>query len=288
MSIAQRVFHGSFGRVALLDMDHTLVTHSHHECHVLVKAAGADTFFNVNGRRVPLTDRHAVLVNAWQPHFYDHQAGAGPTQILALYIEPAWLAEIQHSLALSAHPGFFTQSGIELNSKNRRLADYLIAEAYSPDLVPRERIESLLFDFLIELIEDHSEWRQLRRLGARSRLGFQDTRIRRACDYLRNHVDDPDCLANAARAANLSRAHFFTLFRRDTGMSPMLMLNDTRMRRAFTWLETQRAGTLGQLAEDLGFSEQGHFTRFFQQHIGAAPSQYRRVIDSYAGQTPPL
>ena len=35
-------------------------------------------------------------------------------------------------------------------------------------------------------------------------------------------------------------------------------------------------------------SEQGHFTRFFQQHIGAAPSQYRRVIDSYAGQTPPL
>ncbi len=165
MSIAQRVFHGSFGRVALLDMDRTLVTHSHHECHVLVKAAGADTFFNVNGRRVPLTDRHAVLVNAWQPHFYDHQAGAGPTQILALYIEPAWLAEIQHSLALSAHPGFFSQAGIELNSKNRRLADYLIAEAYSPDLVPRERIESLLFDFLIELIEDHSEWRQLRRLG---------------------------------------------------------------------------------------------------------------------------
>lgn len=225
-----------------------------------------------------------MLVNAWQPHFYDHQSGAGPTQILALYIEPSWLAEIQHSLALSAHPGFFTQSGIDLNSKNRRLADLLIAEAYSPELVPRERIESLLFDFLIELIEDHSEWRQLRRLGAGSRLGFQDTRIRRACDYLRTHFNDPECLTNAARAANLSRAHFFTLFRRDTGMSPMLMLNDTRMRRAFDWLETERNGTLGQLAEDLGFSEQGHFTRFFQQHIGAAPSQYRRVIDTYAAR----
>src|SRR5690606_26933352 len=72
MSTAQRVFHGKFGRVALLDMDQALVTHSHHECHVLVKAAGADTFFNVNGHQVPLTDRSAVLVNAWQPHFYDY------------------------------------------------------------------------------------------------------------------------------------------------------------------------------------------------------------------------
>lgn len=36
MSTAQRVFHGEFGRVALLDMDQPLVTHSHHQCNVLV------------------------------------------------------------------------------------------------------------------------------------------------------------------------------------------------------------------------------------------------------------
>ncbi len=169
MSTAQRVFHGKFGRVALLDMDRPLVTHSHHECHVLVKASGADTFFNVNGRQVPLTDRCAVLVNAWQPHYYDFQPGAEQTQILALYIEPAWLAEAQQSLALSAHPGFFSQPCIELNSKNRAMADQLIAEACSVGLVPRERIEFLLFDFLIELIEDYSQWKQLRRLGAQVR-----------------------------------------------------------------------------------------------------------------------
>lgn len=62
MSIAQRVFHGRFGRVALLNMDRSLVTHTHSECHVLVKVSGEDTYFNVNGRRVPLSDRTAVLV----------------------------------------------------------------------------------------------------------------------------------------------------------------------------------------------------------------------------------
>jgi AraC-like DNA-binding protein len=54
------------------------------------------------------------------------------------------------------------------------------------------------------------------------------------------------------------------------------------MRRAFAWLERERSGTLGLLSENLGFSEQGHFTRFFRQHIGASPSQYRRVVDCYA------
>ena len=64
-------------------------------------------------------------------------------------------------------------------------------------------------------------------------------------------------------------------------MTPALVVNDARMRRAFVWLERERSGTLGQLSESLGFSEQGHFTRFFRQHIGASPSQYRRVVDSY-------
>lgn len=281
MSTAQRVFHGKFGRIALLDMDRPLVTHSHRECHVLVKAAGADTFFNVNGRQVPLTDRSAVLINAWQPHYYDFQPGAEQTQILALYIEPTWLAEAQQSLALSAHPAFFVQPSIELSSKNRALADRLIAEACSTGLVPRERVEFLLFDFLIELIEDFSQWQHLRRLGMQALPGFRDGRIRRACDYLQQHIEDPDCIGNAAQAAGLSRAHFFSLFRKDTGMTPTLVLNDARMRHAFLWLERERTGTLGQLTERLGFSEQGHFTRFFRQHIGASPSQYRRVVDSY-------
>ncbi|WP_434652509.1 helix-turn-helix transcriptional regulator [Pseudomonas sp. R3-56] len=283
MSIAQRVLHGKFGRVALLNMDRALVTHTHSECHVLLKVCGEDTYFNVNGRRVPLADRSAVLVNAWEPHCYDPQPGAGNTLILALYIEPAWLATAQQSLALSARPDFFEYPCIDLSLKLRTLADILIAEMHGYALVPKERIEFLLFDFLIQLIEDFSQWRQLWRQGAPSHGGFRDARIRRGTAYLLEHLEEPDLIDNAARASGLSRAHFFALFKKDTGMTPTLLVNDARMRRAFTWLEHERSGTLGLLSESLGFSEQGHFTRFFRQHIGASPSQYRRVVDSYTG-----
>ncbi|MDX1817975.1 MAG: helix-turn-helix domain-containing protein, partial [Marinobacter sp.] len=42
--------------------------------------------------------------------------------------------------------------------------------------------------------------------------------------------------------------------------------------------------TLGNLSDSLGFSSQGHFTRFFRRHIGASPSQYHRTIDVYRSE----
>jgi hypothetical protein len=88
MSTALRIAHGAFGRVALLDMDRSLVRHAHPHCHVLLKVDGSDTQFAVDDSFVPLTDRQAVLINAWEAHAYVHQPASPRTVILALYIEP--------------------------------------------------------------------------------------------------------------------------------------------------------------------------------------------------------
>ena len=115
MSSAVKIFQGRFGRVALLDMDAPLVGHAHHHCHILIKAGGADGAFSVRGERAPLTDDSAVLVNAWEHHAYEHRAAPGQrTLILALYIEPGWLADLQRSLALSGHPRFFPKSCVRI------------------------------------------------------------------------------------------------------------------------------------------------------------------------------
>ena len=132
MSSAIRLFQGRFGRVALLDMTAPLVEHAHHHCHVLLKAGGSDSAFLIRGERQPLTDITAVLVNAWEPHAYQHDLPPGQdTLILALYIEPSWLAEIQQSLTLSGHPRFFPRNCVEINSNGnlspcRDYHDYVV------------------------------------------------------------------------------------------------------------------------------------------------------------------
>lgn len=284
MSRALRIFHGAFGRVALLGMDESLVPHAHSECHVLLKASGADTFFSVRNRQQPLTDQTAVLINAWEPHSYDHQNGSNDTVILALYIDPNWLSTVKQTLSLSGRPDFFSQPCIQLSPSVRAKADRLISEVLSFDLIPHERLEGILFDLMINIIERYSDWLHLSHLRVYSSGGFHDARIRKAKELILGKPQGDLDMESIARECGLSRAQFFALFKNNTGMTPQMLANIGKMQVAFKWLSENRSCTLGNLSDNLGFSCQGHFTRFFRRHIGASPSQYHRTIDVYPTQ----
>lgn len=162
MSSAIKIFQGRFGRVALLDMDAPLVGHAHHHCHILIKAGGSDSAFRVRGERAPITDDTAVLVNAWEHHAYEHDVPPGArTLILALYIEPGWLADLQRSLALSGHPRFFPQSCVRLTAATRKIVEEFVLELWWGDEVSPGRLEDLLFNLIIAVVESYSGWRDL-------------------------------------------------------------------------------------------------------------------------------
>jgi hypothetical protein len=65
MSTALRIAHGAFGRVALLDMDCSLVRHAHPHCHVLLKVEGADTQFVVGDKVYP---QNRLSIGASRPN----------------------------------------------------------------------------------------------------------------------------------------------------------------------------------------------------------------------------
>lgn len=285
MSTAIRIFQGRFGRVALLDMDKPLVTHAHHHCHVLIKASGADTAFRVRDRITPLTDDTAVLVNAWESHSYEHPGAlAPPTVILALYVEPAWLGEIQRHLSVAAHPQFFPNPCVEISARIRKLADDLAMEMLYADDIPARRLETVLFDLMIAVIDPFSEWRNMRHLlHAHSAIGG-DPRIRKAIGYMRQNLGTEFDMDRVAMHSGLSRAHFFTLFRRCTRLTPNVYSNVLRMEAAITDL-THTRQPLADISLRLGFSAPSHFTRFFRQHIGSAPADFRRVVQHYEKQT---
>jgi hypothetical protein len=99
------VVHGNFGRVALLEMDCSLVRHAHPHCHVLLKVAGADTQFVVGNRIHALTDSAAVLVDGRQPHSCVHDPARPRTLILLREVSAG---EVGARLGFS-HPAHFTR-----------------------------------------------------------------------------------------------------------------------------------------------------------------------------------
>lgn len=276
MSNALRIAHGRFGRVALLDMDAPLVRHAHPHCHVLIKAEGADTQFVVSGRRAALTRDSAVLVNAWEPHHYAHDPSRPRTIILALYIEPLWLARFRRNWNASSAPGFFEQTCVALPPPIRRLADQM-AEALAHGQESAAVQEQLLSALMIAVIERFTPWQDsftsLRHLARASTV---DRRIRRALSAIQEDACAQDDVGTLARQSGLSRAHFFRLFQQATNVPPRVFCNVLRLERAVAALVNEDR-PIGKISEDLGFAAAPHFTRFFRDHAGASPSEFRAV-----------
>jgi AraC family transcriptional regulator len=273
MSKAVRIFQGTFGRVALLDMTEPLVVHAHSQCHVLLKAGGADTFFRVRDADHPLRDDTAVLVNTWEPHCYAHRPGAPRSLILALYIEPFWLAAIDGSFRSSIHPRFFPAACVGLAPQVRRLAERLSEEMLYDGELDERALESLMCAVIVHFSG----------LGAQGAgelaldRPFTDFRVRKAIRHMRERPAEPADIDALARLAGLSRPHFFALFRRCTRLTPGVYANVLRMEAAIRAL-SQSGSPMGEISDELGFSAQSHFTRFFRHHLGIAPTEYRRVV----------
>lgn len=281
MSSAIKLFQGRFGRVALLDMDAPLVAHAHHHCHILIKAGGCDGAFRVRGEKAPLTDDSVVLVNAWEPHAYEHQAPPGErTVILALYIEPTWLADVQRSLAMSGHPRFFPKTCVQITPRTRKLTEEFVMELWWADEVSINRLESLLFDLIMTVIEGCTGWRDLVSMLRSRPPVAMDPRVRRSIAMMKSDLSLSMDMDQIAAEIGLSRSHFFSLFQRDTQVTPLVYANVLRFESAIDQLsKTNRS--VGEVADSLGFAVPGHFARFFRQHLGITPTEYRRVVNLY-------
>jgi AraC-like DNA-binding protein len=275
MSTALRIAHGGFGRVALLDMDRSLVRHAHPHCHVLLKVEGADTQFVIGDTIYPLTNETAVLVNGWQPHSYVHDPNQPRTVILALYIEPEWLMAFRPGWAASGAPGFFSYPSGEVSPRIRSLAMNLAADMMArPEA--RNAHESALSELMIAVIERFTPWRSFPASIREMRVRSGDWRIRRVAASMRTETGAGAVLDTFAKEAGLSRAHFFRLFESSIGVPPKVYLNVVRMEQAVDAVLNQSASVC-DIGNQLGFTEPAHFTRFFRNHAGVGPREFRKV-----------
>jgi AraC-like DNA-binding protein len=276
MSDALRIAHGAFGRVALLDMDRSLVRHAHPHCHVLLKVDGDDTQFLVGDHVAPLTDDLAVLVNAWEPHAYIHDPRRKNALILALYIEPDWLRSFRPNWAASGAPGFFEQSAGEVTAHIRQTALDLAAEMVHEPGSSRGQ-EHLLSELMIAVIERFTPWRTIgASLREIARSNAIDWRVGRAIALMRTNPAAPLSIEKLAKSAGLSRAHFFRVFEESTGVTPHVFLNVLKVELAVGAI-VEGDETFAALSDRLGFSAPAHFTRFFRDHCSVAPSEFRQV-----------
>jgi AraC family transcriptional regulator len=132
-------------------------------------------------------------------------------------------------------------------------------------------IESLFQSLCIQLLRAHCE--DARVAGRRPHV-IAPFRLRRAQDFIEEHLEQHIGLEEIATAAGLSAFHFARCFKEATGLAPYRYVLLRRVERAKDLLENT-SQTLAEIALACGFSTQQHLTEIFRTHNGVPPGRYR-------------
>jgi transcriptional regulator GlxA family with amidase domain len=109
-------------------------------------------------------------------------------------------------------------------------------------------------------------------------------KIEQSIAYMRQHLNQPLQVATLAATVNVSPSHFFALFKRWSGCSPIDYFIRLRMQRARRLLE-QTSLSVKEIASEMGYNDPFYFSRAFKSVYQMAPSDYRAAQREMAVQT---
>lgn len=120
------------------------------------------------------------------------------------------------------------------------------------------------------------------RTGRHKKSQQSEQRILKSIEYITHRYEQPHTLEELARQANLSIPHYVTLFRQQTGTSPLRYLTRVRLRHACELLDMTDQ-PVSEIAHAVGYEDAFYFSRLFRKNIGHSPSNYRKLnMDSFS------
>lgn len=100
--------------------------------------------------------------------------------------------------------------------------------------------------------------------------------LRRVSDYFMANLAEDIPLQTLSELVKLSRSYFSRAFKISTGLAPHRWLLQARIRKAKQLL-LEADHPLAQIAIEVGFADQAHFTRTFRREVGESPGAWQRA-----------
>ena len=275
MSRPLRIFEGRFGRLILAEVPEFFGAGENTAPVLLFKHQGADCTLRVGGVPVPLTRDDVIFVEPLEVHAGEGAPGTGGTRVIEFHPSPDWLHEAFPESFQPIGGRIFAHARETITPRMRQLADTLAIEALNDQFLSPERLEFMLQELMLSVVESYLA---RRRAGASLWRGsrFADTRIRKALGLLRARPNKDVNIDDLASQVGLSRSRFYDLFQLSTGRSPRAYLDMLCVETAIAKLSSGRT-RIADVSAELGFSAQSNFTRFFLNQVGIPPSEYRRA-----------
>ena len=108
--------------------------------------------------------------------------------------------------------------------------------------------------------------------------------VRRVCAFIEENHGERISLDQLCRCAGLSRSTLLRAFTKSKGVTPYRYLENIRVSRAKKLLE--QGISPAEAALQTGFSDQSHFTNYFDRFLGLSPGVYRNTFEKRSSYGP--
>ncbi len=234
--------------------DATIPAHEHANTYICIPVAGG--FLERSGRNEHAVHAHDPVYHPAGHRHADRFHGSGG-RCLNFEITPEWFPAAA-GIRMPAAPIYANGPAL------RRIGRALVHAALQPDGPAGFVLDTLLLDLLAQL-----------RGPASRRHGRPPPWLLAVRDRLRETCGQAHQLADLAAAAGVHPVHLAREFQRQFGCTAHAWLRRCRIEAA-TVLLAGGDRPLVDIALELGFNNQSHFTRVFVAHTGVSPGAYRR------------
>jgi RpiB/LacA/LacB family sugar-phosphate isomerase len=108
--------------------------------------------------------------------------------------------------------------------------------------------------------------------------GIPPRRLARIVEHIRKNLDKPLGVGALSSLAEMSQSHFSKMFKLSTGLAPHQFVLQERINRSKELLRHDDAKIV-EVALEVGFENQAHFTTVFGNLVGMTPRQFQRSAD---------
>jgi AraC family transcriptional regulator len=198
-----------------------------------------------------------------------------PSEYLNLTLDPAVLQQIVTDSGAAtttemAHRVMFQDPTI------LHVAQLLKAEVLTGGLAGNLYVESLRNLLAVHLLRHHASTDTAVKPTAAER-GLDGLSLKRLKDYIEDHLAEELAIATLAAQIPMSPFHFARVFKAAVGDPPHRYILHRRIERAKILLSVARLSA-AEVAYQVGFSNQSHFTAQFRKVVGMTPKQFREQV----------
>lgn len=268
---------GDFGCVEIVECSHDLVVHSHSRSHLTFWLGGGSAYSNICNRRINYSAFSAIGIDCHVAHDLCLDDQCRPAIFLKIYLNPELLDLTSNKFDTEIN---FPNGQIFIDKPIQDLCWKLLNTLNRSKLNAIETLEESVLNLVHLSSIAYRRHATCHQFSLPSRRKFVDYRLRRAMAFISQNIDSTIPTDSIAKQVGLSRSRLHELFQVELNSSPNVYKNSIRLETALKRIALDNEN-LTNLSFDLGFSSPGNFSRFFREHTGISPSNFRQQLHAF-------